>query len=76
MVGTAFLFLFQELLGGWCELSRSRSPFPPANSIAAFSFGERGAKEKAKQKEKRRWGNVPLFEKSGAKTFETKVVSP
>ena len=47
--------------------------FPPANPPAAFSFGERGAKEKAKQKEKRRWGNVPLFEKSGAKTFESGV---
>ena len=75
-----FLFFFQELLGGWCELSRAgagqerrealfpkrgpsapRSPFPPANSSAAFSFGERGAKEKAKQKEKRRWGERAAF---------------
>ena len=41
-------------------LSAPRSPFPPANSSAAFSFGEKGAKEKAKQKEKRRRGDFAL----------------
>ena len=42
----------------------------PANSPAAFSLKPR-RKEKLSKK-KRRWeneGNVPLFEKSGAKTF-------